>query len=709
MKPAAIVTASHTAVFLSGPPGTGKTSLAIRRLYRLLESGVAAEQILVLVPHRALAVPYYEAISSPRFPAGGQVDLATIGGLAHRTIDLFWPLIARPAGFAQPTLRPRFLTLETAQYYMGRIVQPYLESGAFEGITISRARLISQIIDNLNKSAAVGFPLGEISTRLARAWAGESARRRIFDQVQAVASDFRSLCLTEGVLDWSLQIQLFTQHLLPTPQLRRYLLGGYRHLIVDNVEEDIPATHDLLRVWLPIAESALVVYDEDGGHRVFLGADPSGALALAQLCRERVTLQRSHVASPGVAVLGKQLSGLPGRGKASSRQSRQALVLPRESIRFHPQMLDWVASEVSRLVSVQGLPPAEIALLAPFVSDGLRFSIEERLARYGVPLQTHRPSRQLREEPAVRCLLTLSKLAHPTWGLVPPPEDVAQALTQAIADMDPVRASLLVSRVYRRIDGKPTLIRFSQIGSAMQERISFVLGGRYAELLQWIEKYATLSEDASHTRPEVADHREPLDYFLGRLFGEVLTQPGFGFRHSLTAGAAAAMLIESVRKFRLALPEPPLGSNRRPDLGQEYVALAEQGVVAAQYISSWQVRPVDAVLLVPAYTFLMLNRPVRVQFWIDAGSAAWHERIFQPLTHPYTLQRGWPPDAVWSDDDEVRTRDEALARLVLGLSRRCRERVFLAYCELNERGYEQQGPILRAVQRLLRLQDEAHT
>jgi superfamily I DNA/RNA helicase len=437
MKPAALVTDSHVTVFLSGPPGTGKTSLAIRRLYHLLESGVPAEQILVLVPHRALARPYFEAISSPRVPAGGQVDLATIGGLAHRTIDLFWPLIARAAGFERAALRPRFLTLETAQYYMGRVIQPYLEAGAFEGITISRARLVSQIIDNLNKSAAVGFPIDEIATRLARTWAGESARLRVFDQVQAVASGFRSLCLAENVLDWSLQIQLFTQHLLPLPQLRRYLLGGYRHLIVDNVEEDIPAMHDLLHAWLPLSESALIVYDDDGGHRVFLGADPAGALALAQVCHERVKILRSHITSPGTASLGKQLAGRTDRGKSPVRLARQALVLPAESIRFHPQMLDWVASEVGRLITERGVSPGEIVLLSPFVSDALRFSIEERLTRYGVPLQTHRPSRQLREEPTVRCLLTLSKLAHPTWRLAPPPEDVAEALTQAITGMDP--------------------------------------------------------------------------------------------------------------------------------------------------------------------------------------------------------------------------------------------------------------------------------
>jgi hypothetical protein len=125
-------------------------------------------------------------------------------------------------------------------------------------------------------------------------------------------------------------------------------------------------------------------------------------------------------------------------------------------------------------------------------------------------------------------------------------------------------------------------------------------------------------------------------------------------------------------------------------------------VVAAQYISSWQVRPENAVLLVPAYTFLMMNQPVTIQFWLDAGSRSWSERIYQPLTHPYVLRRDWPEDELWTDENEVRARDEALGRLILGLTRRCRQRIYLTSSDLSEQGYEQQGPLLRSVQDILR-------
>jgi hypothetical protein len=693
-------TGNHT-IFLSGPPGTGKTSLAVRRLDFLLQAGVPAEQILIMVPQRTLAGPYYKALHGADFPAGAAVEVATIGGLARRLLDLFWPLVAAKAGFAHPDHRPRFLTLETTQYFMDRVVEPFLASGLFDGVTISRARLGSQIIDNLNKSAAVGFPLEDIAFRLKGAWTGDSAHLQVYDQVQAVALAFRDACLQQNLLDWSLQIQVFQEHLLSLPQVRRYLLSGFRHLIADNIEEDIPAAHALLKVWLSQCESALLVHDTQGGYRVFLGADPQGALALAEHCRESVLFGESFVTTPEVAALGEGLTATTTLPPSTLARGRTALVYPVQSLRFHPQMLDWVTEEVSRLVFEEGIAAGEIAVLAPFLSDALRFTLSQKLDRHGLAVRTHRPSRELRAEPAAQCLLTLAKIAHPAWRRPPPRADVAQALKLSIADCDPVRARLLADIVYRIVAGKPALTPFHQIVPQTQQRISYLLGGRYDELWQWLQEYGNAR----------VEHEAPveLDHFLSRLFGELLSQAGFGFQRDFDAGAVAANLIESVQKFRDAFPSYPIGvegTGEQVALALEYVDMVERGVVAAQYISSWQVYPQDAVLLVPAYTFLMMNRPVEIQFWLDAGSASWFERIYQPLTHPYVLSQAWPQGQAWTDEDETQVREVALKRLILGLTRRCRSKIYMAYSELNERGFEQQGPLLQAAQRVLRARVE---
>jgi superfamily I DNA/RNA helicase len=673
-------------VFLQGPAGAGKTTAGVQRMLHLLSLGVPAESILVFVPQRTLATPYYEALHSPDLPPGGQVTVLTVGGLARRMVNLFWPLVAQRAGFGFPQRKPTFLTLETAQYYMARVVRPLLEQGYFESLVIHRNRLYSQILDDLNKAAVVGFPHTEIGQRLKEAWAGDPGEKRIYDEAQDCATRFREYCLAHNLLDFSLQLEVFVEYLWTLPLCRTYLLDRYTHLIVDNVEEDTPVAHDLLREWLPLCQSALLIYDEDAGYRRFLGADPESGHALRELCDETVAFEESFVTSPDLEALAGRLAASLGRA-ANPAQGDARAVLEYEHHHYHPEMMDWVADEVTRLVEEQGVAPGEIAILAPFLSDALRFSLQHRLEERGVPTRSHRPSRALREEPAAQCLLCLAALAHPHWGICPSSPDVAHALLLAIDGMDLVRAQLLAQIVYRVQGGAPTLSSFDLIHPEMQERLTFVLGEAYESLRQWLEEYSR--------GPEV-----PLDHLLSRLFGEVLSQSGYGFHRDYDAGEVAANLIESVRKFRWVVGDEAIEGEK--PLGQEYVEVVQEGLVAAQYVSGWTLEPEDAVLLAPAYTFLMANRPVEYQFWLNAGGRGWWERLYQPLTHPYVLSRHWQRGTLWTDEHEYEYRQEALHRLTRGLIRRCRRKVYLGISQLGEQGYEQQGPLLQAVQRVLR-------
>jgi len=107
-------------------------------------------------------------------------------------------------------------------------------------------------------------------------------------------------------------------------------------------------------------------------------------------------------------------------------------------------------------------------------------------------------------------------------------------------------------------------------------------------------------------------------------------------------------------------------------------------------------------LIAPAYTFVMMNRPVEVQIWLDIGSLGWWQRLYQPLTHPIVLSRRWQPDAQWTDAHEYATNQQTLTRLTTGLLRRCRSRLYLRLSSINAQGDEQRGPLLQAVQTLLR-------
>jgi hypothetical protein len=700
-------------IFLEGLAGTGKTTAGAARLGQLLDQGIPANQILVILPQRTLAGPYLKVLRAPDAAPGGMASVLTVGGLAQRMVDLFWPLVAEPAGFARPDLPPTFLTLETAQYYIARLVRPLLDEGFFSSVTLSPNRLYSQILDNLNKSAFVGFPSTEIGPRLKAAWHGETSQLRVYDDVQTCATRFRNYCLEHNLLDFSLQIEVFKNSLWPNSLCQDTLIKQYRHLIADNLEEDTPAAHDLLAAWLPYFDSALMIYDQQAGYRRFLGADQTSALALKPLCSHTTTFNESFVTSPALVLLGASLGRALKRPPDAAQRLRGTSGAPDEMLffeskRYYPQMLDWVAAQVTSLVNDEGVPPSQIAVLSPFLTDALRFSLVDRLERAGIPVRSHRPSRALRDEPATTCLLTLAALAHPGWGLRPGKYDIAYAMIQAIDGLDLVRAQLLIEEVYRVRAGLPELGAFERISPNSQERITYRLGQRYDRLRLWLDAY--------HKRPV-----EEVDVFFSRLFGELLSQPGFGFHANFGAGEVAANLVESARKFRWAVTDatrisPPTETASGADnakeaakpLGLEYLEMVRDGVVAAQYIRSWGTSPEDdgaesdSVLLSPAHTFLMGNRPVDVQFWLDVGSRGWFERLNQPLTHPYVLSRDWPAGHIWSDADEFEANQDSLYRLALGLMHRCRRRIYLGLNELSEQGYEQKGPLIAAMQRVLR-------
>ena len=671
-------------LFVSGPAGTGKTTAGVERMRYLLAQGVPSESILMLTPQRTLQEPYLDLLYSPERSAGGEVTPATIGGLARRMVDLFWPVAAEAAGFANPEQPPVFLTLETAQYYMAYLARPLLDEGFFESVTIDRNRLYSQIIDNLNKAAVIGFSHTEIATRLDSSYFGDPAQRRVYADAQECANRFRQYCLDNNLLDFSLQLEVFSNILWKQEIVRDYLSRTYRHLIYDNVEEDGPRAHDLLREWLPAFESALLIYDEGAGFRYFLGADVHTGRALSELCNEHIRLQDSFVMSENVAGLDNELTEaiLPNfESKFESQTPGEALEIV--SRHFYPELLDAVVDEIGGIVS-SGIPPSEIVILAPYLSDALRFSITHRLEERNIPWRSHRPSRSLRDEPASHALITLAALAHPHWSIHPPKFDVAYALMHSIGGLDLVRSQLLTEIVYRQRD--LGLSTFDQINPDMQERITFSVGNRYSILRDWLLVYRE-------------GDQLPLDHFFRKLFGEVLSQPGFGYHSNFDSVRVAASLVESVKKFRIALDLT--GFQNLAGLGKEYIQMLQDGVIAASYLEGWQSDEKEAVLVAPAHTFLMMNRPVTVQFWLDIGSSGWYERLSQPLTHPYVLSRGWESGRMWSDADEVQASKESLARLISGLLHRCRERVDICLSELGESGFEQRGELLRAFQKVL--------
>ncbi|HAF61093.1 MAG TPA: hypothetical protein DCK95_02070 [Anaerolineaceae bacterium] len=672
----------NTHLFLEGPFKSGKTSAATARLKHLADQSNPEHQILILTPQHTLSQAYQRCLLESDFPSGVIPTITTLAGLSRQFIRLFWSMISENSGFQARSASPTFLNMESAQFFMEQVCQPFLAKGYFLEVHINQARLFSQILDTMNKAALIGYPLEETAPRLTAAWNGEAIRVKHYQQSQECALAFRKFCLQNDVLDFSLQIEIFRNAILANSSLRQQFFKPYHYLIADNIEEDVPCLHDLLLELSDQIPSMLLIKDLHAGFRSFLGADPPSADRLRSICSQNFTFtEQFRVSSPMHAFQSAMTHCIMRKNSTDiSPDALQAYTL--QNVQFYPEMINSICDMVDHLVHEEQVPPGEIAILSPYLPDSLKFSLTTRLQSLSIPYLSTRPSRTLAEESVTNAVLVFAKHAHPQWEIPITSEELRSALMVLLPGCDIIRASLLAQNTLK---ANHHLEHFSTIPEFTRTRITYAMGNQFDVILDWIDQYQQSTQ-------------VPLDVFLSLLFGEVLSQPGFGLHNDIDNAVLLTRLIASIRDFRLTFQS--LAEQQHIDSSQLFMETLQRGLLPASF---YRDEPdLDTVTIAPAFTFLMKNKPVRYQFWLDIGDIGWWERLDQPLTHPYVLNRNWDPSKRWTDAQEYQANQSSLERLVRGLLDRCEEHVYLYVVRLNQAGINQSSPLLSGIQLFLK-------
>ena len=137
----------------------------------------------------------------------------------------------------------------------------------------------------------------------------------------------------------------------------------------------------------------MLIFDKDAGYRRFLGAEPEITRSLKNRCDIQVELKDGFVTSEALdqfsIALEKIFDSPPTHSLTLAETSKPyqegtlpPVKYPNPGIRFFPEMLDWVADQIDILIK-GGIPPGEIVVLAPYLSDALRYSLIQRLNSEG--------------------------------------------------------------------------------------------------------------------------------------------------------------------------------------------------------------------------------------------------------------------------------------------------------------------------------------
>lgn len=681
-------------IYLFGPAGTGKTIALQRRLLRLLAEGEPAYTILTIVTEPEHRAAYLAAVDE--FAQGPYADLtiSRYETLAQGMVELFWPLVARGAGFERPFIPPTFLSYDQAQILMWDIVAPLLAGGSFNNLRLRPQQIVSQLLDTLNRAALNALSLEEAISRQSSTWQGEPERRFQLEDAATAARAFRLRCLANSMLDLSLTVEVFDTQLVRHPEFQRYFRERYRHLIVDNLEEQTPAGQNLVTGLMDGMQTTAVAGDEYGGYKRFLAADPHGAEAMRGRFSRVFSFDDSFVTPTEptkvpIERLAAQVEDylMHTHPPAAGAEERILQVI---GGRYRREMVANLVPALHRLVYEEGIPPREIAIIVPYLDGALRHMLTGALHEAGLPFRQLRRRTSPREEPRVRAWLTWLALAHPGWNVRPTPYDVAEALTLSIHDLDPARAQLVAEKLYR--PNEPELTAAEFLSKAVAGRIGADNLQRVEALRLWLQENT---------------HRDNIDTFLHRLFTELLTRPQFQPQPDLAGAAVLDWLVRSATRFRKAAPR--LGLLTEADVGARFIEAVNQGLVTANPPDWGDPPDPNGVVLSTIHAYLLAGEPMRVQVWLETAAQGWWDIPRQPLSNPFVLAQSRSPELPWTVEEEFAVRNELLTRIVRGLTARCRDGVILASSDLDRRGVRQDGPLWRALEPLARLKtiDEA--
>ncbi len=658
-----------------GPARSGKTTALRERFFRWLAEGVRTDQILILTHGAEQTAPWTRGLP---LPASGAIEAHDFYGFIRQELTLHWPAVQAKVEPARRWLAPAFLPLTVERHLLQALLEPHYALFG-DGVKAASERLALQLLTRVDRAAAAaGLTPGEAVRRMAEADRPE--KRLLYGQVAALLEEHRARLLAAGLLDYGLALTLFLDHLMPDPAYRAHLRARFRRLLVDDLDEAAPAEQAFVAAMAEAVEEAALALDPEGGHTLLFGSDPAAILArfagAEWICLPdpapdlearlaAIRLAGTGPDQPEQAVQQPaQPCGQPGQPQRSMQtfgQRRQAWTL-HLTAEFWGDMVRQTAEAVAGLVA-QGVPPGEIAVIAPRVDSLLANALGQRLTARGIALQPLVPVRRLLDEPAVRAIVVLAGLAVPAWRPPWPSSGAFADAVRLLLGQDPLAAAQLGEVLWRAEGDLP-----DPAGHPAPYRI----------LHAWLR--------AARRRAW-----QPDEFVRAALLELVLP-----LRPDLPPEAVEAcrQLLRTAADFRLAaerleavpglLAGGPFGPGYRPLLTEATAPF-------------WPPKPPEsqaAVLLATPRAYLSRRLTSAVQVWLDVTAPGWLSTGVAELANPHVLAPDWPEGRPWTDEDARRVREAARGRIARALLRRCTGRVITAEAALSPWLQEQEGGLM---------------
>lgn len=581
-------------MLIQGSLAANKTEFLIEKYVELLNSGVSASKILVLVQNSTLKQNFINSVLE-RLEINGfeKLNVHSFFSLVYNSVSDNWAVLegVNPDK-NRSVIIPNLVGLEVSQFILKNIIKDV----KFRGYN-SRKSLLHQIFRRYSLIVQNNLSAAEVEER------AKILKEPFKEDIDLTLKLFLQKTLKLRSFDYLRQCLVFNYIYKNTDYFK-----DIEYLLLDDGDEITPVCFDFIEHLAPQLKDWWLAYDFKGSSRVgYLSADKPAVWEFERLFKEKTT---EFEPQGRLWVEAEKIFDNVLYEKANILSGFSHLSLSKRS-----GMIDLAVKEIKELLD-NGVLPCEISLITPCVDEMLRFTLGEKLGGK-VNLKPLSGSEKLVQNRLVLSVLNILKLST----------DLRSSLTEF--NLRPIFNDFLniplkyCDKILAAFEESKNLIDFEFPNPEHTEK--------YRKFLAFLRELG--GQKLSHQAFEVFDKFA----FLSACTREEIGKFNF--------------FLKELKDFEDVFDKEIDGHEA------EILLQIENSIISENPYSTLEVGEKDLILATPQKIIDNQIR-TKYQFWLDISSQEWVKSDIGPLYNAWVYQKGWEKEDFTVEDNLRLSKDK---------------------------------------------------
>lgn len=616
-------------MLLEGSLSSKKTDMLVEKYAKLLNAGIEASSILVLVQNSQAKNKFLEStLNLLNINAIEKLEVHSFFSLVYNTIIDNWAVLENINPYPGAEILPNLAGLEVSQFILKDIIREV----KFKGYN-SKKSLLHQLFRRYSLIVQNNLTDEDVE------WRSRILGESFADDAKAALKKLLARTLELRDFDYLRQGLVFNYIYKNTDYFK-----NIKYLIIDDGDEITPACFDFIKHLAPQLKDYAIAFDKKGASRTgYLSADRTAVWEFEKLFNEPViSIDASSKMKFDAENLFKNIT-------EEKSEILQNFSLSSPSKRA--KMIDLASKQINSLLK-SNVKPNEIAIVTPVIDDMLKFSLKESIKNH-TRLLFLSGSEKLIQNPLVLSTLTIIKL---NCGM-------RSSLTSF--DLRIILSNFLeipikyCREILSQFDRTKELIDFEFPHEDYTEK--------YRKFLKLVNEQENSEKKLSLKALEIYNELVELKSFDTQVLNK------FNF------------FIKQLQEFE------NIFKNDFENRKSEIIIQIENSIISENPYSILEISERDLVIGTPQKIIDNQIR-TKYQIWLDVSSDEWIKSDTGPLYNAWVFQRGWAKDE-YTIDDNIELGREKTARILRKLTLCADEKVFAYSSLFDGNGIENFGGI----------------